>query len=151
MDSGIGLARVDLSHCRGIVGHMEYGDAVALDVRVEKADVNFSVGLDLLTFFDESHIDGRIACQSLAVIGQCLFHGLLNSGVVDLLGVNLGSGGDDAGFGGHLHGDVADVGVALECLGGGGLLGRRLLRRSGRLGLVHLPRRLIGRVFGCVR
>ena len=69
LDSGVSLARVDLGHGRGVVGHMEYGDAVALDVRVEKANVNFSVGLDLLTFFDESHIDGCIACQSLAVIG----------------------------------------------------------------------------------
>ena len=149
LDVGLGLAGVDLGHGRGVVGHMVDGHVLALQVRVEEADVHLAVGLDLLAVLDEGHVDGLVAVEGLALLGHGLFDGLAHGAVAHALGVNLSPCGDNAGFGGHLHGDVADVGVTLERLGGGGLLGFRLLRHGGclrlggGLGLVHLLRGLL--------
>ena len=151
LDVGLGLAGVDLGHGRGVIGHVVDGHVLAFEVRIEEADVHLAVGLDLLAVLDEGHVDGLVAVESLALLGHGFFDSLAHGAVAHALGVNLGPGGDDAGFGGHLHGDAADVGVALERLGSGGLLGcsLALLRHGGRLGLggglglVHLLRGLL--------
>ena len=127
LDVGVGLAGVDLGHGRSVVGHVVDGHVLTLEVRVKEANVHLAVGLDLLAVLEEGHIDGLVAVKGLALLGHGLFNSLAHSAGAHALGVNLGSGGDDAGFGGHLHGDVADVGVAFECLGSRNLLGHRLL------------------------
>ena len=151
LDVDLGLAGVDLGHGRGVVGHVVDGHVLAFEVRVEEADVHLAVGLDLLAVLDEGNVDGLVTVEGLALLGHGLLDGLAHGAVAHALGVNLGSGGDDAGFGGDLHSDVADVGVALERLGGGGLLGCSLgllrhggcLGLGGGLGLVHLLRGLL--------
>ena len=163
LDVGVGLTGIDLGHRRGVVSHMVDGHVLALKVRIEEADVHLAVGLDLLSVLDEGHIDGFVAVKGLALLGHGLFDGLAHGAVAHALGMNLRTGGNNVGVSGHLHGDVANVGVALERLGGGGLIGHRFLFSlrgffgcvfwhnpvigtddvRGGLGLVHLPRGLL--------
>ena len=76
LDVDLGLAGVDLGHGRSVVGHMVDGHVLALEVRVEEADVHLAVGLDLPAVLDEGHVDGLVAVEGLALLGHGLLDGL---------------------------------------------------------------------------
>ena len=115
LDGGVGLAGADGLDLRRIVGHAVHAHFFALDVRVEEADVQSAIGLDLVAVFvEQRHINGDRILEHLALALHSLGHGVHNVLTLDPRRLHGRTFGQHAFGGGYLHQHVAGLGIALE-------------------------------------
>ena len=115
LDGGVGLAGADGLDLRRIVGHAVHAHLFALDVRVEEADVQGTIGLDLVAVFvEQRHINGDRILEHLALALHSLGHGVHNILTLDPRRLHGRTFGQHAFGGGYLHQHVAGLGIALE-------------------------------------